>query len=208
MPANTPTWQLPYPLPTDPVAAGAADIRALAEALDARLERFHNLTRMSILYALGIPANAAGLNPVPWTVSFDELAAFDGGLPNRVWPNSAMGERYIVTAYTSFTGASGDGGVQAQLVEYDGATGAKIGTQADGYGPMNGAVTLATLWPRGAHNYIQLEVHGWATGAGHTLNWALIGIQAVNLAPGTGPALLPALPEPIPYPPELEAEPK
>jgi hypothetical protein len=34
MPANTPNLALPYPLPTDQVAAGAGDIRALAEAID------------------------------------------------------------------------------------------------------------------------------------------------------------------------------
>jgi hypothetical protein len=34
MPANTPRLALPYPLPTDQVAAGATDIRALAEAVD------------------------------------------------------------------------------------------------------------------------------------------------------------------------------
>lgn len=35
MPANTPLG-LPYPLPTEPVSAGAAAIRSLAEAVDAR----------------------------------------------------------------------------------------------------------------------------------------------------------------------------
>jgi hypothetical protein len=37
MPAQTPVHGLPYPLPTDPVSAGANDIRALAEAIDPML---------------------------------------------------------------------------------------------------------------------------------------------------------------------------
>lgn len=34
MPATTPVFHLPYPLPTDQVSAGAGDIRALAEAVE------------------------------------------------------------------------------------------------------------------------------------------------------------------------------
>jgi hypothetical protein len=37
MPGSTPNRQLPYPLPTDQVSAGASDIRALAEAVDVEL---------------------------------------------------------------------------------------------------------------------------------------------------------------------------
>jgi hypothetical protein len=37
MPGSTGRYRLPYPLPTDQVSAGASDIRALAEALDAAL---------------------------------------------------------------------------------------------------------------------------------------------------------------------------
>jgi hypothetical protein len=37
MPANTPKWQLPYPLPTDQVSAGAADIQALATSTEAAI---------------------------------------------------------------------------------------------------------------------------------------------------------------------------
>jgi hypothetical protein len=34
MPATTPVFHLPYPLPTDQVSAGAGDIRGLAEAIE------------------------------------------------------------------------------------------------------------------------------------------------------------------------------
>ena len=39
MPATTPNVPLPYPLPTEPVAEGAAAIRSLAEAVDNQLKR-------------------------------------------------------------------------------------------------------------------------------------------------------------------------
>jgi hypothetical protein len=38
MAATTPTGGLPYPAPTDPVSAGADDIRRLAQALDVRIQ--------------------------------------------------------------------------------------------------------------------------------------------------------------------------
>ena len=37
MPATTQNQKLPYPLPTDPIADGANQIKALAEAVDTRL---------------------------------------------------------------------------------------------------------------------------------------------------------------------------
>jgi len=57
MPAQTPRG-FPYPLPTDPVSAGASDIKALAEALDAYFPALHGR-----LYPAGAARTAPGAVP-------------------------------------------------------------------------------------------------------------------------------------------------
>jgi len=50
--ANQTPHGLPYPLPTDPLSAGAADIRALAEALEAMLAGTLNANAIQLAASL------------------------------------------------------------------------------------------------------------------------------------------------------------
>jgi hypothetical protein len=57
---TTPIWALPYPSPSDPVAAGAANIQALAEATERALTPLSDVT-------LAAPAAAFDLTSIPQT---------------------------------------------------------------------------------------------------------------------------------------------
>lgn len=43
MPANTPELGIPYPLPTDQISAGASDMQAIAESVEANLQNVWRL---------------------------------------------------------------------------------------------------------------------------------------------------------------------
>jgi hypothetical protein len=59
MPANTPLSSLPYPLPSEPVASGAANIQALATALDAGHRPVVNIGTGTFAGGIPVGGNAA-----------------------------------------------------------------------------------------------------------------------------------------------------
>jgi hypothetical protein len=81
MPAQTSNG-LPYPLPTDPVAAGAADICALAEALNATVGK----TRMIAggFFSTGYGAN--GISRAPGNYTAPYKLGVNGELPTSLFP--------------------------------------------------------------------------------------------------------------------------
>ena len=120
---TTTKWPLPYPEPTDPVAAGAAAIKALAEAVDTSVTRLSNQNWQPFDHSIG-PVTSYGtydlgttsVGPLGYTTqttvvvtgragfasfdidtSFDVLRLADGGAVNRSATQQTHSPRYAVT---------------------------------------------------------------------------------------------------------------
>lgn len=177
---NTPTWSLPYPSPTDPVAQGAADIRALSEAVDARLTQLQNAHRTSRLYGT-MPAIGGALLPVSnLAVAHDDLAALVP--PARIRPAAGYGTHFLVTADVWFGGATGSGGVRAELRSYTAADVLRDLHIAASDGGMNSPLSLAGMWTRQAlDDYLTLELSAGSTGSGHNADYYVVSVYAVGM---------------------------
>jgi hypothetical protein len=152
---------LPYPVPTDPVAQGAAAIQALAAALDAR-QQVAILRRAAPLVGLG-PGGAY----VPWdTETRDDPGCLTPGQDTIHLPEAGA---WFYTVCVMFGTASGDGGVSARAELWSAAP-ALIRLLTRGEGFMNGSVTLSGIvLPTDATSSLRVKVDQGATGHGHDL---------------------------------------
>jgi|SRR5215831_12381337 len=152
---NTPKFAFPYPAATDPVASGAANIQALAEAVEAALTNgldFAKLTASVALPASGTEATAA-------TILTGTVRTYTAGrriiefwCPGFTVP-SAVDVRLVVIRNTATPVPLGN--VQASA----GTT--NFGATANRFSWLDDAA------PAGAYNYI---VKAWtSSGTGGTL---------------------------------------
>ena len=98
MPANTPKYALPYPLPTEPVAEGAQAIRNLAERLDA----YAGLT------ILAETQLAAAAPTMTFPASLKRIAT-----PSFIW-------RYTMTRRADWTRCFGSTEIRAEITSGSG----------------------------------------------------------------------------------------